>query len=54
LRINYTPPTAMSCNYVGNGECLIPLPGEVAPGDNYNNALIWSEDKAAINWPAVS
>ncbi len=54
LRINYTPPPAMSCNYVGNGECLIPLPGEVAPGDNYNNALIWSEDKAAINWPAVS
>ncbi len=54
LRINYTPPPAMSCNYVGNGECLIPLPGEVAPGDNYNNALIWSEDKATINWPAVS
>ena len=54
LRINYTPPPAMSCNYVGNGECLIPLPEEVAPGDNYNNALIWSEDKAAINWPAVS
>jgi hypothetical protein len=54
LRINYTPPTSMNCDYVGNGECLIPLPGEVAPGDNYNNALIWSEDKATINWPAVS
>jgi len=39
---------------VGSGECLIPLPPEVAPGDSYNNSLIWNEDKATLNWPVAS
>jgi hypothetical protein len=54
LRINYTPPASWNCDYVGIGECLVPLPGEAAPGNTYENGQMWSGDKTAHSWPALA
>ena len=52
LRINYTPPTSINCDYVGSGECSVPLPGECAPGDTYENGQTWSG--TSQSWPALT
>jgi N-acetylneuraminic acid mutarotase len=54
LRINYTPATSWNCDYVGSGVCSVPLPGEAAPGDTYENGQMWSEDKNTQSWPALA
>jgi hypothetical protein len=54
LRINYTPATSWNCDYVGSGVCSVPLPGEAAPGDTYENGQMWSEDKNTQSWPELS
>ncbi len=51
LRINYTPPTTINCDYVGSGECDTVL-AECAPGDTYENGQMWSG--ASQSWPALS
>jgi len=52
LRINYTPPTTINCDYVGSGICSVPLPGECAPGDTYENGQTWSG--MTQSWPALT
>ncbi len=51
LRINYTPPTTMNCDYVGPGECDAVLT-ECAPGDTYENGQTWSG--TSQSWPALT
>ncbi|HQO21198.1 MAG TPA: DNRLRE domain-containing protein [Acidobacteriota bacterium] len=51
LRINYTPPTTMNCDYVGPGECDAIL-AECAPGDIYENGQTWSG--TSQSWPALT
>ena len=50
LRINYTPPTTINCDYVGTGECDAIL-AECAPGDTYENGQTWSG--TSQSWPAL-
>ncbi|HNQ77111.1 MAG TPA: DNRLRE domain-containing protein [Acidobacteriota bacterium] len=51
LRINYTPPTTMNCDYVGSGECDAVLT-ECAPGDTYENGQTWSG--TSQSWPSLT
>ncbi|HPA27817.1 MAG TPA: M6 family metalloprotease domain-containing protein [Acidobacteriota bacterium] len=53
LRINFTPPISWDCGYTGSGICSA-IPGEVAPGDTYENGQMWSGDKETQSWPPLS